>query len=204
MASNQYPTFSSIKKETKNYPTLSQINQSQSGDIRYDAQGSNIQNQSLQKGVDYLDKSTDPMYDINYNSESVKKYNQPNKYPQNPNQNLHNNMPNYSLNNSDYLDGKYDSGKAKEYNPNVEINGPKQIYGNPEYNKDLDTNYNSSPLAMEQYYKIPMSQPPYDYVVPHGPGIFPQFPHHPVFPHFGHPHFPPNYYLYEGDYYAYC
>ena len=55
---------------------------------------------------------------------------------------------------------------------------------------------------MEQYNKLPMSQPPYDYVVPHGPGMFPHFPHHPVFPHFGYPHFPPHYYLYEGDYYA--
>ena len=48
--SNQYPVFdSSIKSQPKNYPTFSQINPTESEDVRIDDQGSIIQDQSVQK-----------------------------------------------------------------------------------------------------------------------------------------------------------
>ena len=198
---NQYPSLSSIIQNKKEYPTLSQINPNESTDMRYDAQGVNIRNQSIQKGPDNFNKSTNPMYDVKYDSESAKTNSQPMQYPQNQNMPNYppnytpNNMPNYSQNiNNSYLDEKYDSEKAKG------MNAQNPIYDNPGYNKELDTNYNSSSAAMGQYNVPPMRQPPYGF--PHGPGMFPHFPHHPPFGHFPPPPLPPKY-PYEGDYYPY-
>ena len=57
---------------------------------------------------------------------------------------------------------------------------------------------------MNQY--LQPSSAPYDYVQPHGPGMFPpyppRFPHGPNFPH--HLNYPNGNYPYEGNYYAYC
>ena len=212
MANNQYPTFSTrIPNEPKEYPTLDQAQINESVDLRYDAQGSKIQNQPLQKGLNDLHDSNNPMYDVQYDSESAKKYTQPmQNIPNQPNYMPNNvNAPNYNQFNNSSLDEKYDSDKAKIYHqpiPGDELKVPNESYNSQNYRKDkhLDTQYDSSPLATAQYSKA-NPQPAYKMVPPHGPGMFPHFPHHSHFPHHPKfPHYPPGQYPYEGNYYAYC
>ena len=200
---NQYPNLSSIiKSEPKQYPSLSQINLSQNADNRYDAQGTNINNQSIPKDMGNIQNSSNPLYDVTYDSESAKNYKQPiqnqpikpNYYPNN-NINLNQNLGNSSL------DQEYDSNNANIYThpvPKNDFKVPNTGYDS----KQADPNYNYPPtMGMNAY---PKGAPAYDYIPPpHGPGIFPHFPHYPHYPHFPHfPHYPP--YPPAADYYAYC
>ena len=154
---------------------------SNQGDMRYDAQGANIQNQPLPQGMtNYsINDSSNPMYDVTYDSESAKKYNQPIQnmpLQQNYNQPIQN-VPlensSISVSQSDILDQQYCSEKTK-YN---QYNDPNIDY----VNRNLDKDYTSTG-------KNQFGQLNYDYVRPNGPRMYPHFPHHPHHPHF--PHYP--------------
>ncbi len=196
---NQYPNLSSIiQNNPKEYPNISQISVNQSTDNRYDAQGANIQNQPIPKDMGSFHNANNPMYDINYDSESAKNYNQQIQNPPIQQNYYPNNNPNMSQSiGSTILDQQYDSNNAKNYNQPIS-NAPNVAYDS----KQGDPNYNYPPtMGMNQY---PEGAPVYDYVPPpHGPGMFPHFPHFPHHPHFPHfPHYPP--YPPAEDYYAYC
>ena len=216
MANNQYPTFNSqISTQPKEYPNLSQIVVSEAEDTTYNVQGSKIQNNPIQKGMESIRDSDNPMYDVNYDSGNAKSYvppiqnppNQQNNIPNNIPNNAPNNVPNYNLTNSSVresaLDEQYDSEKAKVYQPIPQggLNDPNLTYNQKSYDKSLDTKYDSSPAGLAMNQNNQPIPPPYGFAPPSGPGMFPHFPHHPHFPHY--PHYPPPY-PYEPDYYAYC
>ena len=225
--SNQYPIFDSpIKSQPKNYPTFSQINPTESIDVRIDAQGSKIQDQPVPKKMgSYLNDSTNPMYDVNYDSGNAKTQHSVNN--QRNMQIYPNNVPDYQ-NNNNVGDQQYDAHNSKIYNKpiaNDEYNVLSMAYDSKKNNGCTNYNYPSpypqaqvqqriqpkmapQQLAMNQ--NMPPYSEPYDFVPPHEPHMFPHFPHHPHFPyhpHFPHhPHFPvypPEDYPYE-DYYGYC
>ena len=201
---NQYPNFSTrMSSENKDYPNLSQINLGESAaDMRYDAQGSKILNQEIQKGQDYFRDSSNRMYDAQYDSESAKNYQQPiSNPPIQPNQYVPNNIPDGSLN----VDQRYDAQNSKIYNQDIQSDEYKNLstnYNSQDPNKQFGSN-NIPPNPMNNYYPYPQQ---YEYGVPHGPRMFPHFPHCPHFPHFPHapyypaPAYPPVVFPMEGDF----
>ena len=131
------------------------------------------------------------MYDVSYDSENAKNYNQPNQnvpLQQNYNQPIQNvSLDNSSVGvrQSEFLDQQYCSEKTK--------------YGQTNQNND---NYGNSYLDKEYTStgRNQMGQPMnYDYVQPNRPQMYPHFPHHPHHPHF--PHYPAPKYPYP---YAYA
>ena len=205
------PTINSvITKGTNDYPSFSKMDaQGNQGDMTYNVQGANIQNQPLQQGMsNYSVKdSTNPMYDVTYDSENAKNYNQTplqqnvplqqNYNQQNYNQQNYNqqnyNQPNQnvSLENSsvgvrqsEFLDQQYCSEKTK-YGEATNTN-----YGD----RNLDKDYTST--GRNQF-----GQPNYNYAQPSGNKMYPHFPHHPHHPHFPHhPHYPAPGYAYQYGY----
>ena len=186
-----------LPKGTNEYPNFNQSSlQGREGDIRYDVQGSKIQNQPIPKGMgnSSINDSQNPMYDVDYSSESAKNYNQPIQNVPLQQQNV--DMSSVSVSQSDILDQQYCSDKTKGFTQTNQY--PKNAY-DKKYNKGLDTEYNSSPLVNDQFGQpIP---PRYGPGLPNGPRMNPHFPH---FPH--HPHFPHGYSSqpYPGNYYPYA
>jgi hypothetical protein len=192
---NQYPTFDSSilqnqSNKSKEYPTFSQVNQINSvdgKDVRLDAQGSLIQAQPLPNGNEiplnkFINTSNSELYDVNYDSGSAKT-NQiqiPHNYQNNNNYN-HKYVPSESIKLSSV---PYNSNQANDNN--------NAIKGRVDYNNIISQNINQN---KPEYYDFIQSPP-------HGPHMFPQFPHHHPHQHF--PHLPPNVYPYESEYYAYC
>ena len=205
---NQYPTFSETNKiQPKDYPTFSQVNPTESIDVRLDAQGSAIQDQALPKGFGNHMNSSNPLYDVNYDSGNAKI-----QHPVNDQRNMQiypNNVPDYQ-NNNNVGDQQYDAHNSKIYNKpiaNDEYNVPSMAYDSKKNNGGTNYNYPSpypqaqvqpsiqpkiapQQLAMNQ--NMPPYSEPYDFVPPHGPHMFPHF-----------PVYPPEDYPYE-DYYGYC
>ena len=182
------PTINSvITKGTNDYPSFSKMApQGNQVDMRYDAQGTNIQNQPLPQGMTNYKINNSSMYDVSYDSENAKNYNQPNQnvpLQQNYNQPIQNvSLDNSSVGvrQSEFLDQQYCSEKTK--------------YGQTNQNNSyLDKEYTSTGRNQ-------MGQPMnYDYVQPNRPQMYPHFPHHPHHPHF--PHYPAPKYPYP---YAYA
>ena len=211
---NEYPKFSvRMENEVKDYPTLSTINLGESIDERLDVQGSKIHNEQIPKDIIYFNikDSDNPMYDQNYDSDKAKVYSNPIQNPPiQPNYYNRNNAPDFNKvsSNDQMYDQRYDAQNSNIYQqdiPRNEYNPPSMAYDSKKYNKDINPNYNYlQPQTMNQY--LQPSSAPYDYVQPHGPGMFPpyppRFPHGPNFPH--HLNYPNGNYPYEGNYYAYC
>ena len=165
------PTINSvITKGTNDYPSFSKMNApGNQVDMRYDTQGTNIQNQTPPQGM------------TNYNAND--NYNQPNQnvpLPQNynqPNQNLPLQNSSVGVSQSDILDQQYCSDKTK-YGQTNQYNNQNMNYGN----SNLDSGYTST--GRNQF-----GQPNnYDYVQPNRPKMYPHFPHNPY--HHPYPHFP--------------
>ena len=198
---NDYPQFSvRMENEPKEYPTLNEINLGESIDQRLDVQGSKIHNEPIPKDMSYynIKDSNNSMYDQNYESGQANTPNQPNFY------NRNNNVQNYNKvsSNDQMYDQRYDAQNSNIYQqdiPRNEYNPPSGAYDSKKYNKDMSSNYNYPQRPIMNQYLQPPSVP-YDFVPPHGPGIFPPYP--PRFPHA--PYFPHGNYPYERDYYAYC
>ncbi len=205
---NEYPQFSvRMENEAKEYPTLSAINLGESIDQRLDVQGSKIHNEPIPKDMrNYnIKDSNNPMYDQNYDSDKAKGYPNPIQNP--PNQANYyniNNAPNYNKDSSNVqiYDQRYDAQNSNIYQQDIsrdEYNPPSGAYDSKNFNKEISSNYNYPQKHIMNRY-MPPSSVPYDFVPPHGPGMFPPYP--PRFPsHFNYPH---GNYPYEGNYYAYC
>lgn len=195
---NQYPTFSETNKiQPKDYPTFSQVNPTESIDVRLDAQGSAIQDQAIPKGFGSQMNSSNPLYDVNYDSGSAKtNNNQINNYPQNYPHNYPQNIPNYKNNMHGSTDEKYDAQNSEIYNQPIS----KDSYnlsntGYDSNKKNIGGNYNypgQGPVPQGMNPNMPPYPQGYGLVPPpHGPGMFPHHRHHHHHPHHIPPHFPP-------------
>ena len=126
---NQYPAFSAIKSGNGNpeYPSLSKVNVQESvGDMAYNAQGSNIQNKTIKKDVNYymIGNSSNSMYDEKYDSSNDKNY-----IPPQPIQNQQNyNNPSNSVAYNSKDSERYGSNPVQNNNiSNPNISYPPQI-----------------------------------------------------------------------------
>ena len=161
---NNYPAFSSVQSESGNpdYPSLSKVNVQESvGDMAYNAQGSQIQNKTLRKDVNYymIGNSTNSMYDEKYDSDKSKNYIPPQPIP---NQQKYNNINN-NVNNSDKYNERYDSNPVKNNNlPNPNMPYPQQMPPKQKinYNKTPNCPYNSKDVNRRPPVNVPTGNIP--------------------------------------------
>ena len=138
-----FPSSSNLnpKNESRDYPSLSKLGLEASiGDVRYDAQGSKMQNFSIPKDVNYqlIGNSTNSMYNEKYDSNQSNNNNN-NNIP--PTQSIQN-QPKFSninsIDNNSKYDQSYNSDQAKNnYPPNMQY--PQKM----SQNSNMKNNNNS-------------------------------------------------------------